>query len=377
MNFSLAEEQELLRDALARFVQKSYPFHQRSAIAASAEGWSRQVWQGLADLGVLGVLAPQQHGGYGGTMADVAIVMEAIGDGLLLEPFVATAVLGVGAVTSCATPAQQAEILPAVLRGDAILAFAHGEGASSMPRTVIRTTASPATGGYVITGRKSLVLHGAQADHIIVSARVGEASASNTDHSLFLVPARAHGLDRADRRTIDGLRAAELTFDAVAVPMSARLGEGGDCSAAIECTLDRAVAASCAEAVGVMHRLHVQTLDYIKTRQQFGQPIGRFQVLQHRAADMYMLLEQSRSMACLAALRADDSDGNRRRAGVSAAKAYIGRCARWVAQAAIQMHGGIGMTDELPASHYAKRLTMFEFWFGTRDEHLERFISHS
>jgi alkylation response protein AidB-like acyl-CoA dehydrogenase len=373
MNFSVTEEQQLLRDALERFIQKSYSFEKRRTIMASSTGWSREVWQGLAELGVLGVAVPQEHGGYGGTMADAAIVAEVLGEGLVVEPFMATCVLGVGAVLRCASAAQRTRILPGVLRGETVLALAHSEGGSAIAGKTLQTTANPAASGYVLNGAKSLVLHGAQADQVLVSARLEGSPGAPV--CLFLVPAGTQGLSRSDRRTVDGLRAAHLVLDSVAVPATALLGEGADCSPGIDRVLDRAAAASCAEAVGVMQRLHLQTLDYIKTRQQFGQPIGRFQVLQHRAADMYMLLEQSRSMAWLAAARADDEDDNRRRAAVSAAKAYIGRCGRWVAQAAIQMHGGIGMTDELPASHYAKRLTMLDFWFGTGEDHVQRFLS--
>jgi len=376
MNFSLAEEQELLRDALRRFVEKDYTFERRRAAIANEPGWSREAWGRLAELGVLGLLVPQGLGGYGGSMVDAAVAMETLGEGLLVEPFAASAILGASAIVCGGTAAQQAELLPAVMSGDTVLAFGHGEGGSSIAAGPLEPTATAAAGAYVLDGRKSLVLHGAQADILVVSATL-RAQAREPEPALFLVPARTPGLTRRDHPTIDGLRAADVLLNAVKVPASARLGPVADTSAVIGQVLDRGAAAACAEAVGVMQQLHRQTLDYIKTRQQFGQPISRFQVLQHRAVDIYIALEHCRSMAYFAAMAADSADADQRRAGVSAAKAYIGRCGRWLAQAALQMHGGIGLTDELPASHYAKRLTMLDFWFGTRDEHLQRFISHS
>jgi len=365
MNFSLAEEQQLLREALVRFIEKNCGFDKRRATMAGAAGWSRDTWKGLAELGVLGVLVPQEFGGYGGSTIDVAVVMEAMGEGLLLEPFTASSVLGASALVACANATQQAAILPALMSGDTVLAFAHGEDGS----TPLGTTAAEAGNEYILHGAKRRVPHGAQADTLIISAMTAGSAA------LFLVPGDAAGLQRRDFRTIDGLRAADLALNGVRVPRAARLDGEADVPAAIELILDRAAAAVCAEAVGVMQKLQQQTLEYIKTRQQFGQPIGRFQVLQHRAADMYMLLELSRSMAYYGAMAAAEADAGRRRAGVSAAKAYIGRSGRLVAQSALQMHGGIGLTDELPASHYAKRLTMLDFWFGTRDDHLRRFLS--
>ena len=376
MDFSFTEEQTLLQDSLKRFVHKEYTFEKRKAILSSADGYSREVWSQLAEMGVLGLPFAEEVGGFGGGAAETLIVMQAIGGGLLVEPYLATVVLGGGLVQALGSAPQKQE-LAQVAEGKLLLAFAHGEPRSRYALSHVETRAQrvgkAGGAGWKLSGRKAVVLNGAQADRLIVSARSGGAAGEEAGISLFIVERGAAGLAVRDVPTIDGLRAAEVELKDVRVAADALLGAEGGAFAAIEQASDTGAAALCGEAVGVMEALSAQTLDYLKTRQQFGQPIGRFQVLQHRAADMFIHCELSKSMALLAAMKAGEADARERRRAVSAAKAHIGRSGRFVSQSAIQLHGGMGVTEELPASHYAKRLTMIDFWLGDTAHHLERF----
>ena len=376
MDFSFTEEQTLLQDSLKRFVHKEYTFEKRKAILSSADGYSREVWSQLAEMGVLGLPFAEEVGGFGGGAAETLIVMQAIGSGLLVEPYLATVVLGGGLVQALGERPQR-QMLAEVAEGKLLLAFAHGEPRSRYALSHVETRAQrvgkAGGAGWKLSGRKAVVLNGAQADRLIVSARSGGAAGEEAGISLFIVERGAAGLAVRDVPTIDGLRAAEVELKDVRVAADALLGAEGGAFAAIEQASDTGAAALCGEAVGVMEALSAQTLDYLKTRQQFGQPIGRFQVLQHRAADMFIHCELSKSMALLAAMKAGEADARERRRAVSAAKAHIGRSGRFVSQSAIQLHGGMGVTEELPASHYAKRLTMIDFWLGDAAHHIERF----
>lgn len=372
MNFAFTEEQTLLQDSLMRFVQKEYTFEKRLAIEKSSEGYSRAVWRQLAGMGVLGLPFAEEYGGFGGGAAETLIVMQAIGSGLLVEPYLATVVLGGGLVQALGDPGQK-QMLPPLAEGRLMLAFAHGEPRSRYALAQVETRAAREGKGWKLSGSKAVVLHGAQADRLIVSARTGGAANDETGISLFIVDRGAAGMSVRDCRTIDGLRAAEVGLNDVRVDAQALLGDEGGAFPAIDRVSDAGAAALCAEAVGVMETLNAQTLDYLKTRQQFGQPIGRFQVLQHRAADMFIHCELSRSMALLASMKAAGSHAGERRRAVSAAKVQIGRSGRFIGQAAIQLHGGMGVSDELVASHYAKRLTMIDFWLGDTEHHLARF----
>ena len=372
MNFSFTEEQTLLQDSLMRFVQKEYTFGKRLAIQKSPEGYSRAVWGQFAEMGVLGLPFAEEFGGIGGGAAETLIVMQAIGSGLLVEPYLATVVLGGGLVQALGDPGQK-QMLSLIAEGKLMLAFAHGEPRSRYALAQVETRAAREGKGWKLSGRKAVVLHGAQADRLIVSARTGGAANDETGISLFIVARDAAGMSVRDCRTIDGLRAAEVGLDDVRVGAQALLGTEGGAFPAIDRVSDAGAAALCAEAVGVMETLNAQTLDYLKTRQQFGQPIGRFQVLQHRAADMFIQCELSRSMALLAAMKVASSNAGERRRAASAAKVQVGRAGRFIGQAAIQLHGGMGVSDELVASHYAKRLTMIDFWLGDTEHHLARF----
>ncbi len=375
MDFRLSEEQQLLRDSIARYVANEYGFEARKAIIASDQGWSPSVWAQLAEMGLLGVPFAESDGGFGGSMVDVMVVMQEFGRGIVVEPYLATVVLGGGLVNLAGSAAQREDILPRVVAGKWLLAAAYGEPQSRYDLHDVATAAKRDGGGFVLAGRKSVVLHGAAADTLIVSARTAGAQRDRDGITLFLVDAKARGVTVSDARTIDGLRAADVALDGVHVGAEAVLGAVDGGFATLEAGADLGAAALCAEAVGVVEALNAATLEYLKTRQQFGQPIGRFQALQHRAVDMLIHAEQTKSMACVAAVKCQSADATERRRAVSAAKSLVGRAGRAVAKEAIQMHGGMGVTNELPAAHYAKRLTMIDFWLGDSDWHTERFAT--
>jgi pimeloyl-CoA dehydrogenase small subunit len=375
VDFSLSEEQQLFRDAVAKFVQNEYSFEARKKIVGSPKGWSEAVWAKLAEMGLLGITFAEAEGGLGGTAIDLMVVMQELGRGIVVEPYLATVVLGGGAVATAGTPAQRQAILPGVVTGERQLALAYGEPQSRFDLHDVATTARRDGAGYVLSGRKSVVLNGATADTLVVSARTAGAQRDAQGITLFLVERAAKGVTASDYRTIDGLRAADVVLDGVRVGADAILGPADGGLAALERAIDLGAAALCAEAVGVIEQLNTLTLEYLRTRHQFGQPIGRFQALQHRAVDMLVHAEQVKSIVCLAAARAQSGDARERTHAVSAAKSLAGRSGRAVAQEATQLHGGMGVTLDLPAAHYAKRLTMIDFWLGDSDWHTERFAA--
>jgi pimeloyl-CoA dehydrogenase small subunit len=373
MDFDFTDEQRLLDETVRRLVKDEYDIPKRKRYIAMPEGFSRKLWERFAELGLLGLPVAEAEGGFGGTAVETMIVMESFGRGLVVEPFLASVVLGGGLVALAGSAAQKKTVLPQVSAGKLLLAFAHGERQSRYTLSDVETTATKDGGGYVLRGQKGVVLQGDSAGTLIVSARTSGSSRERNGITLFLVDAKAKGVAVRGYPTVDGLRAAEITLDAVRVDGDAVLGAPGGAYPAIEHAVDRAIAALCAEAVGIMETLNAATLDYLKTRKQFGVPIGSFQALQHRMADMVLEHEQSKSMAVLAALSADLADARERRRVISAAKVQIGKSGRFVGQQSIQLHGGIGMTDEYVAGHYFKRLTMIDQCFGDVDHHLDRF----
>ncbi|MFL5353030.1 acyl-CoA dehydrogenase family protein [Archangium sp.] len=375
MDFSLSDTQQMLRDTAARLIRERYGFEARAKILASADGFSRELWATYAELGLLGVEIPEEHGGIGGTFQDLAIVLEAFGRGMVVEPFIPTVVLGAGLLRAAGSDAQKSELLPRVAEGKLFLAFAHGEPRSRYSLTHVTTKATGGAEGYTLHGSKAVVLGGDCADSLIVSARTAGKPDERDGLSLFLVERGAPGLKLRGYPTVDGTRAAELSLEGVRVPRSALLGPEGGAFPFIQQAVDRGIAALCSEAVGNMQALNEVTLDYLKTRTQFGVPIGSFQVLQHHMVDMYIAQEQARSMAILAADRADSTDAPARTQAISAAKVQIGRSGRFVGQMAIQLHGGIGTTLEYSAGHYFKRLTTIDRTFGDADFHLTRFAT--
>lgn len=371
MDFDFKEEQLQFADALKRWIGRDYGFEARRAIVQSERGTSDAAWSTLAELGMTALPVPAAQGGFDGSAVDMFVVMRELGRGLVVEPYFAT-VLGAQFLK---LGGGHEALLERVAAGELKLACALGERQSRHDMADIATTARPEGDGYVIDGEKKVVIHGAHAGVLVVSARTSGAERDHDGISLFVVPADAPGVQVTGYRTLDGMRAADVRLAGVKLGAHALLGAVGQGWDILEAALDYGAGLLCAEALGAMEALFDATLDYLKTRQQFGVPIGKFQALQHRMADMFIHLEQARSMALLAAVKLDAPDAIERRRAVSAAKYRIGQAARFVGQQAVQLHGGMGVTDELPASHYFKRLSMIELTLGDADHHLARFIA--
>ena len=373
MDFDYSEDQQLLQESVQRFVRENYSFEARRQLVATEQGYSDAHWRQFAELGWLGIPFPEEHGGLGMSGVETMVVMEAIGNGLVAEPYLSTVVMGGGAVTLAGSEEQKAEILPAVAEGTCKLAFAFAERQARYNLQDVEVRAEAANGGYRLSGMKSVVFGAPTADRFIVSARTAGGSRDADGITLFLVDKDAPGLSVRSYPTADGLRAGEVTLEGT--PAAGVLGEVDGGLGTIEEVVDRTIAAVSAEAVGLMGTLNEMTLEYLKTREQFGQPIGRFQVLQHRMVDMFIAHEEAKSMAMMAAMRIDEEDADARKKAMSAAKVQIGKSARFVGQQSIQLHGGIGMTDEYAAGHYFKRLTMIDRSFGDNDYHLRRYAA--
>jgi alkylation response protein AidB-like acyl-CoA dehydrogenase len=375
MDFEYSEEQRLLADTLKRFLTTNYSLDARAKILASEAGYSEDVWAALAEMGLLGLPYDTEYGGFGGSAVDAMIVMEAIGEGLVLEPYLATVGLGGQFVARAGTEAQKRRILPAIAEGKAKLALAQTERGARYDLQHVATTAQRTGAGWVLDGEKCAVLHGGCADVLIVPARTAGGVSDPQGISLFLVTQGTPGLTLQEYRTIDNLRAVDVRLSAAAVPEEALIGPEGDGLALLEEVVDYGTALLCAEAVGAIRYANEATLAYLKSRRQFGVPIGSFQVLQHRMVDMLISYEQSRSMACLACVKVDTGDAAERRRVVSAAKIKIADACRHVSQEAVQLHGGMGMTEDLKISHTFRRLTVIAQTFGDVDHHLERFAA--
>jgi len=370
MDFALTDEQRLLKESVERLLADRCRFEDRQRFMAEPTGWSRVLWRNYAELGLLGLPFEEKHGGVGGGPVETMIVMEAFGRALALEPFFATVVLGGGLLRLGADEAMRAVLIPKIAAGDLLLAFAHGERQSRYDLADIATAARRDGADYVLDGVKSLVIHGDCADKLVVSARLVGARTDRDGIGLFVVDADAAGVSRRAYPTVDGLRAAEVILSGVRVGADRVLSEPGKAFPLIAKVADSAIAALAAEAVGAMGAMHESTVEYLKTRKQFGVPIGSFQVLQHRASEMLIALEQARSMAVFATMMAEEPDPTERRKAIAAAKVQIGRSGRFVGQQAIQLHGGIGMTMEYKVGHYFKRVTMIDTLFGDADHHL-------
>ncbi len=372
MDFDLNEEQRLLADNVARLMKDRYGFESRKAYRAAPLGFSEELWRQYAELGLLGVPFAEEDGGFGGGAVETMLIMEAFGRALVLEPYLAAIVLAGGLVRRGASAEQRAALIPRFASGDLRLAFAHSERQSGWDLFDVAVSARKDGAGYALNGEKGLVLHGDSAHKLIVSARSAGGRRDRGGVGLFLVDASAPGLARRGYATQDGQRAAEITFADVRVEAHDVIGDPEGAAPTIERVVDEAIAALCAEAVGAMSEALEITVDYLKTRKQFGVPIGSFQALQHRAADMVVAVEQARSMMMLATMTAGDDDAGSRARAISAAKAQIGRSARFVGQQATQLHGGIAMTYEYKLGHLFKRLTMIDVTFGDMDAHLRR-----
>ncbi|WP_418315064.1 acyl-CoA dehydrogenase family protein [Piscinibacter sakaiensis] len=372
MNFQHTDDRRMLADSLNRFVAKQYGFETRDRIARSPEGCSADLWRQFAELGVIGALFSEEDGGFAGGGFDIAVVFEALGRGLVVEPFLGTMLAG-SAIAFAGSP-QQKELLADVIGGTQIAAFAHGEPEAHHALDHVQTKANLVDGQWRLDGVKAVVQHAEQADFFVVSARTSGAVDDAAGISLFLLPAGTAGVSLRGYPTIDGGRAAELTLQGVTLGADALIGSEGEAGATIEYSIGKGVLALCAEAVGAMDVAKDATLDYLRTRKQFGVAIGNFQALQHRMADLLLEIEQARS-AVINAAAAIDADRTTRERALSAAKLTIGRIGALVAEECVQLHGGIGMTWELPLPHYAKRLVMIDHQLGDEDHHLARFIA--
>jgi alkylation response protein AidB-like acyl-CoA dehydrogenase len=391
MDFSYSNEQIALQETLRRFIGRDYGFDKRRELGRSAPGFSAEAWTQYANLGLLSLPFPEEFGGLGGNAVDIMLVMEQAGRGLLLEPYLSTVVLCGGLIRDAGSGSLKGRLLPQIGAGEIKLALACYEAAARYDLSQVASTAVRNGSGWRLSGEKTVVLDAPSADYFLVSARsggdvggagnagdvgdVGDVGNADNAHgiSLFLVGRETAGLSLYPYPTQSGGRAADLRLKDVALDPTALIGAAGDGLAIIERAVDKGIAALCAEALGIIDALNEATLNYLKTRKQFGVPIGRFQALQHRMADMFIAAEQARSMAINAAVYADSEDGIVRRRAVSGAKGYIGQAARLVGQQAVQMHGAMGVVDDLIVSHYFKRLTMIDLTLGDVDFHLARF----
>ncbi|MEM9107061.1 MAG: acyl-CoA dehydrogenase family protein [Pseudomonadota bacterium] len=375
MDFNHTEDRTMLKDMVARFVADNYPLEKRHAAAETSEGFSRDMWAQFAELGLIGALFSEEDGGFGGAGFDINVLFEELGRGLVIEPFMASALLG-GTMLSTLGNDEQKALIGDVITGGKMLALAHGEPDSYYDLSHVETTASRDGAQWVLNGKKAVVLNGDTADHIVISARSSGSAWDEEGISAFVVPAGTDGMDVRGYPTIDGLHAAEISLNDVRLDDSALLGSEGQAFPAIELAIARANVALVAESVGLMEVCRDMTLEYMRTRKQFGVPIGKFQALQHRMATVLTEIEQARSAAINAAGRLDLPRAERERA-ISSAKALAGRIGRLVSEEAIQIHGGIAMTWEYGLGHYAKRLIMIDHQFGDVDFHTARFVEFS
>lgn len=373
MNFDFTDEQNALRDSLAKWLAAEYEFDKRRAFLKTEDGWKKN-WAMYAELGLLAAPLPEVHGGLGGGPIDTFVVMEEFGKALVVEPFVQTVVIGAGAVALAGSAAQKDEHIAAIAGGERIVAFAQAEPKSRWALNDVSATAKKDGAGYVLNGQKSVVIGGPQADHLLIVARTSGGQRDAKGISLFLAPKNLKGISTRDYPNVDDFRASEIDFENVSLSAEHLIGAEGEALATIEAVVDAANAALCAEAVGVLRTTHALTLDYTKTRKQFGRAIAEFQVIQHKMVDMFMAAEQANSMALLATIKLDASAKERAKA-VASAKVNVGQALTFVGQNAIQLHGGMGVTDEMRVSHYFKRGTMIESQFGNADHHLRRFIA--
>lgn len=372
MDFNHTEERRMLGDTIARFLADKYDIETRNKFAASDEGFSREIWGEIAELGIIGALFSEDDGGFGGKGFDISVVFEQLGRAAFVEPLFATAVMAGGLIADLGTEDQKSK-LEGIIAGVVLATLAHGEPDTGYELAEVTTTATPVDGGFRIDGRKAVVTNGDSADLLVVSARVSGAADDPDGIALFLIDAKADGVERRGYPTMDGGRAAEIILSGVNVSEGDMLGKPGEAFAALEARTAAGIVALCAEAVGAMETSKELTLEFLRTRKQFGRPIGQFQALQHRMADMLIEIEQARSAVINAAGNLE-ADRMTREKSVSAAKNMIGRAGRLVAEETIQLHGGIGMTFEYALPHFAKRLVMIDHMLGDTDHHLQRYI---
>ncbi len=375
MDFSFSEEQGLLQDSVQRFIQKSYTFEARQKSIQTEDGFSRDHWSTFAELGWLGLPFSEEDGGFGGTPIETMIMMEEFGKGLVVEPYLSTVVMAGTVLSEGASREQKEATLADIIAGSKFAALAFVEPQARFNLADVTTIAKVSGKGYKINGFKGVVLGGPSADVLIVPARTSGDQKSEKGITLFLIDADSSGVSRRNYPTVDGWRASEISLENVSVDAGSVIGEVDEGFALLEKAIDFAILAVGAEAVGAMEVLYKATVEYCKTREQFGQPIGKFQVLQHRMVDMFIEHEQSKSLLYMAAMRLDEGYGPAARKAVSALKVQIGKGGKFVGQNSVQLHGGMGMTDELNVGHYFKRLTTIETLFGNVDYHLRKYAN--
>jgi len=376
MDFSFTSEQDQLRDTVAKLIAQKYDFDTRRKVAKSEAGWRPEMWSQFAELGLLGASFTEAEGGFGTGPIEAMIISEEFGKGLVIEPYLQTVVIGGNFFRHGGTDAQKEEHIAGIIGGETIFAFAYSEPKSRFDLHDVSTTAKKDGAGYVLNGHKAVVIGAPFATHLIVTARTSGGQRDTGGISVFIVPKNAKGVTTRDYPTVDGLRASEVYFENVSVGADDVIGAVDGGLPLVEKVVDNAIAALCAEAVGCFKVLNEATISYAKQRKQFGQPIANFQVLQHRMVDMFMAAEQAASMTFMVTLKLDEADKARKLAA-SGAKVQIGKAGKLISQDAVQIHGGMGMTDELNVGHYFKRVTMIESQFGNTDWHLRRYTELS
>lgn len=373
MDFSFSEEQTMLKDSVQRFIQNDYTFEARRKLLVTDDGFSRDNWSSFAELGWLALPFSEEVGGYGGTPIETMILMEEFGKGLVVEPYLSSIILAAHCLAEGGTSAHKEGPLTEILAGSRLAALAFVEPQARFDLANVKTTATKSGDDFVISGHKGVVLGGPSAESLVVPVRTAGAQTDESGITLLLVDAGADGISRRDYPTIDGHRASEITFDNVKVSSDAVIGDVDGGHALLERAIFHGIFAIGAEAVGAMEVLYKATVEYCQTREQFGQPIGKFQVLQHRMVDMFMEHEQTKSLLYMAAMRLDEGYNEEARQALSALKVRVGKGGRFVGQSAIQLHGGMGMTEDVAAGHYFKRLTAIDAMFGNYDFHLKRY----
>jgi len=372
MDFNFNEEQTLIQSQVAQFIQRDYEWEKRQVLVASDLGFSSENWKTFAELGWLGISLSEKSGGFGGSALESMIIMEEFGKGLVVEPFLETVILCSGLIDSCGNEEQKADLLGPIISGEMHLALGFTEPQSRFNLADVTTEAKKKNGDYLVSGFKSVVMNGPNADKLIISARTSGKQDDKEGISLFVIDRNLEGVSLRNYSTVDGRRASEVTLENVIIPSNSLLSEEGKGFQHLEGAIDRATLAICAEAVGAMEVLYKATVEYTKTREQFGQAIGKFQVLQHRMVDMFMEYEQSKSLLYMATIKNVEGSKDAKKA-ISGLKYQVGKAAKFIGQQSVQLHGGMGVTEELNVGHFFKRLTTIITIFGNTDYHLKRY----
>ena len=374
MDFTFNEEQSLIQDQVDQFVQKEYDWETRQSLSNSELGFGEDNWKKFAELGWLGISVSEDSGGFGGSAIESMLIMEAFGKGLVVEPFLETVIMAGGLIDDHGSDQQKSSFLEPAIAGEMHLALAYAEPQSRFNLSDVVTEAKEDGDNFVINGYKSVVMNGPSADQIIVSARTSGTQLDENGISLFIIDTNASGLDKTNYKTVDGRRASDLTFENVSVTKENLIGDQDKGFDILDSAIDKAILAISAEAVGAMEVLYKTTVEYTKTREQFGTAIGKFQVLQHRMVDMFMEYEQCKSLLYMATMKHEEKAEDAKKA-ISGLKYQVGKAGKFIGQQAVQLHGGMGVTDELNVGHYFKRLTTVGTIFGNTDYHLKKYTS--